>query len=290
MRTQKSKKAKVKNHARALPRAAKPARVGAGDAVRHLRLIQHGTHIVEMFRKYFPAEFKAEGVDYGSYWGLLGSYDRFTELVSEKLFPVHNFSDSDQTYDEPEWALSTMGICIHAFEKPLWYERYGNGDEISLVERMIVSASGNQDFPDVGIALPKDWVGIALPKDWVFDLETLRELSWKEKGKLSGLDTAARALLGVTGNAWMDLDEEEYYQCEMPDWSEEQVEFLASEFDEAKAIKRDAEAFFAWCDRPARVNKVKAMLYRAQRPKEQKRVRVKTHSGKPLVETLGEFL
>ena len=245
MRTQKSKKSKRRP----------PERPPADEALLHLRLIQHGTHIVEMFKKFFPAEFKAEGVDYSSCHTLLASYDCFADLVDAKLFPVHNFSSNDLIYEEPEGCLDTMHICLHSFPNMLWYENFGNFRSFGLVERMIVSAAGYETFPDVDLRLPKDWR---------FSTEKLQEACWKEQGMVSRLWLAAVAVLGGTGNCWLDCTEDEYYQAEPPDWGETQIEWLAAEYEEAQRIKKDVEQFFAWVDRPSRVATIRGLLQRAQ--------------------------
>ncbi|HKQ74612.1 MAG TPA: hypothetical protein VJ810_13050 [Blastocatellia bacterium] len=270
MRKRKSKKSKSRP----------PERPGADEAVFHLRLIQHGTHIVELYEKFFPAEFKRDGIDYSSFRSLLASYDSFADLVNSKLFPVHNFSSNDMLYEEPEPALDTMSLCLHSFETYLWLDRSFDGAEVSLVERMIVSAAGHRIFPDIDLKLPKDWR---------FSPEKLQEACWKEKGMLSRLWLAAMAVLGGTGVCWLDYTLDDYYAAEPPEWSEAEIRFLAGEFKEARRINKSVEEFFAWADSPAKVEKIKRLLRQAQyvdRP----RVLVQTHSGKPLIETLGGVL
>src|SRR5262245_37372933 len=166
MRTQKPKKSKSRL----------PERPGADEAVLHLRLIQHGRRLVDLYKKFFPDDYKLNGIDYGSYRRLLDCYDRFADLVDTFLFPVHNFSSNDFIYEEPESALDTMYLCLHSFETYLWYDRTISNEEPSLVERMIVSAAGEQTFPDVDLRLPKDWR---------FSTQKLQQVSWKEKGMIS---------------------------------------------------------------------------------------------------------
>src|SRR5262245_28672521 len=120
-------------------------KVDARDAALHLRLIQHGTHIVELYKKFFPEEFARDGVDYSSAHRLIESYDSFSQLVDERLFPVHWFSSSDWLYEEPAAALDTMSLCHHSFAPFLWYNRSAGDDPTFPVERLIVSAAGYGD-------------------------------------------------------------------------------------------------------------------------------------------------
>ena len=55
--------------------------------------------------------------------------------------------------------------------------------------------------------------------------------------------SAAEAVLGQTGNFWMDASEEAYYQGEEPEWKLENMNFFASEWIEAKATARGLEKF-----------------------------------------------
>jgi hypothetical protein len=71
------------------------------NALQHLRLIQNGAHITDLYWKFFPEEFAKDPPDYSDGWKLMGFYDRFARLVDARLFPVYEFSDSDLAYEEP---------------------------------------------------------------------------------------------------------------------------------------------------------------------------------------------
>jgi hypothetical protein len=239
-------------------------------------MIQHGAHIVELYKKFFPEEFARDGVDYTSFEGLLGSYDRFTELVDSRLFPVHAFSASDLIYEEPI-ALYQMSICFHSFAPFLWYDRAHRDGLTFPVERLIVSAAGYGDTE------------LRPPNDYRFSSEKLQELSWKQKGIASRLWLAAMALLGGTGNCWLDFNEEEYWQAEEPEWSEAQVVFLAKEFKEAQRISDQVNEYFAWVGHdPERLQQVRRLLRFAQVPEKQRA----RYAGdpRPLAEALGVIL
>jgi len=252
----------------------KKPKIDPSEAALHLRLIQHGQHIVEMYRKFFPEEFTRDGIDYGSAERLLKSYDDFAHLVDARLFPVHDFSSNDMVWEEPEHGLDTMFICYHQFAPFLWYRREA---DLSRVERLIVSAAG--------------YSGLEMrpPEGYRFSSNRLQELSWKRKGIISRLWLVAMALLGGTDNVWLDLDEDAFYQSEPPDWSAGQVEWLAKEFKEAQRISDEINEFFAWVGNDQeKVLQVTDLLRKAQIP--DKPIEVKTRRGKPLVETLTELL
>jgi hypothetical protein len=278
MRTQKSKKRKKRSPAHGfLPAPGRnDKKAAAENAALHLRMIQHGAHIVELYKKFFPEEFARDGIDYGSFEGLLGSYDRFAELVDNRLFPVHCFSASDLIYEEPI-SLYQMSLCFHSFGHFLWYDRAQRDDTTFPVERLIVSATGYGDTE------------LRAPDGYRFSTEKLQEISWKQKGIASRLWLAAMALLGGTGNCWLDVTEEEYWQAEEPEWSEGQVAFLAKEFKEAQRIADQVNEYFAWVGHDLeRLEHVRRLLRRAQVPEKQ-RVRY-AGDPRPLAEALGVIL
>ena len=279
MRNRKSKKAKKRLPTEGCgPEAGRrDKKAAARDAALHLRLIQHGTHIVELYKKFFPEEFARDGVDYGSFEGVLGSYDRFTELVDNRLFPVHCFSAYDMVWEDTEGALLTMCLCYHSFAPFLWYNRGQRDDPTFPVERLIVSAAGYGDAE------------LRPPTGCRFSSEKLQEVCWKQKGVVSRLWLAAMALLGGTGNVWLDVTEEEYWQAEPPEWSEGAIEFLAKEFKEANRVGDQVNEFFAWVGHdPERLEQVKRLLRRAQLPEKQ-RARV-AGDPRPFAEALGALL
>src|SRR5262245_31226210 len=256
-----------------------PARRGAEEAIFHLRMIQHGAHIVELYRSCFPSEFREHGIDYTSGKSVLDSYDRFTHLVDKYLFPVWPFSALGGIFDEPAYCLETMSICLYGGNYFFW-ERMQDLPDLPIVEKLIVNAYGEgARFDEVDFAPPGDEI--------IFDWNLLRQACEREKGQLALLPLAAEAVLGQTGNFWLDMTEEMYYQAEEPEWNETNIDYFASEWIEAKDMKKDVERFFEWvgCNY-TRVEKVKRLLRKAWRPMKQT-ARVRTHSGKPLVETLG---
>src|SRR5262245_51768917 len=281
MRTQKSKKRKKKPPQEGCgPEAGRRDKIGAAeDATRHLRMIQHGAHIVEMYKKFFPEELARDGIDYGSFEGLLRSYDRFAELVDDRLFPVHRFSDSDMIWEDAG-ALYTISLCYHSFGTFLWYNRAERDDPTFPVERLIVSAAGYGDTE------------LRPPDNYRFSSEKLQEVCWKQKGIASRLWLAAMALLGGTGNLWLDVTEEEYWQAEPPEWSEGQIVWLAKEFKEAQRVSDQVNEFFTWVGHDAeRLEHVKRLLRRAQVPDKPVRASARVAGDpRPLAEALGIIL
>src|SRR5262245_55637166 len=136
MRTQKSKKRKKRNPAHGfLPEAGRPdKKAAAEDATRHLRMIQHGAHIVELYKKFFPEEFARDGIDDRALEGLLRSHDRFAELVHDRLFPGHRFTDCG-LLSEDAGPRCAMRLCYHSLAPFLWHSRAERDDPTFRVGR-----------------------------------------------------------------------------------------------------------------------------------------------------------
>jgi hypothetical protein len=295
MRTRNSKKAKKKPpHIRAAEQAQQRAqreREGMFNTLHHLRLIQNGAHITDLYRKFFPEEFAKDPPDYSDGWKLMAFYDRFARLVDARLFPVYEFSENDMAYEEPDYCLCHMQICM--VNNWLWvnqeenYRYTGFEDHLHIVEKLVVSAvDKNRVFPDVDFRLPAGYK---------FRLPRLHRLCRIEKGMISRLGLVADAILGNTNNCWLDVSEEEYHSSEMPRWTEEQIRYLAKEYAEAKFLSTGIKEFFKWCDSPNKIERVKRLLrgsWVSEEDDERLRVRVFLRESPPqaLVNVLGGVL
>jgi hypothetical protein len=293
MRKSKSPKRKPA-HIRAAERERKKAQEARGEAhnaLHHLGMIRSGAHIAELYAKFFPKEFAQDRPDYSEPLMLMGFYDRFTRLVDQKLFPVDPYSDYDMAYEEPEFYLRRIPVGF--VRNWLWanqaqdYHYTGHDDHLHVVEKLVVSATDkDQAFDDVDFRLPAGYK---------FRLPRLHRLCREQKGMIGRLGLVADAILGNTNNVWLDATDEEYHCCEMPEWTEEQVRFLAREWAEAKFLNKGITEFFKWCDSERKVERVKLLLRGAQVPEkeEQERVRVRALGAmarltpQPLVVTLG---
>jgi hypothetical protein len=287
MRIQKSKKAKRRSPAEgcALGAAHREERATerAYEALQHLRVIAEGADLTALYRKFFPEEFARETPDYGSVKALMLYYDRFARLVNERFFPVCGFLEFDAAYDEPEYALSHMHpVMINNW---LWTNRveYGYGPEgLHIVEKLVVSATDtDQVFHDVDFRRPAGHE---------FRRSLLNDACQEEKGRIRSLGLVADAILGDTGNVWLDLSEEEYAMSELPTWTEEQIKALAEEFAEAKRMHKEIREFFHWCDSPGKVERVKRLLRGCWVPENGERVRVLATPASRLIQSLGGFL
>ena len=295
MRTQKAKSPKRKPaHVRAAEKERKrkeEARSEAYSALHHLGMIRSGANIAELYAKFFPKEFAQDPPDYGDPWMLMRFYDRFTRLVDQELFPVDPFSDIDMAWEEPEFHLRR--IPIGYVRNWLWanqeqdYRYTGHDDHLHVVEKLVVSATDKE--------LAFHNVDFRLPAGYKFRLPRLHRLCREEKGMIARLGLVADAILGNTNNVWLDVTDEEYHCCEMPEWTEAQVRFLAREWKEAKFLSKGIEGFFDWCDSERKVERVKLLLRGAQvrEDEEVERVRVRqlgrlaALTPQPLVVTLG---
>jgi len=292
MRTRKAKKTRRKPaHIRAAEQAQRrklQEREGAFSALQHLRMIKNGSHIPELYRKFFPNEFAKDQPDYSDAWKLMAFYDGFARLVDDRLFPVYEFSESDMAYEEPDYCLCHMHLQM--INNWLWanqendYRYTGFGDHLHVVQKLVVSAVESVPmFPDVDFRLPAGYK---------FRLPRLHRLCRSEKGMIARLGLVADAVLGNTNNCWLDVSEEEYAMAEMPSWTEEQIRYLARQYKEAKFLSKGINEFFNWCDSANKVERVKRLLRGAQvsEKEEQERIRVRVSTGRPLVETLGGVL
>jgi hypothetical protein len=295
MRKQKAKKIRRKPaHIRAAEQEqqrTRQEREGAFNALQHLRMIQNGSHITGLYRKFFPEEFAKDPPDYSDGWKLMGFYDRFTRLVDARLFPVYEFSESDMAYEEPDYCLDHMHLAM--INNWLWvnheqdYRYTGFQDHLHIVQKLVVSSVESEPvFPDVDFRLPAGYK---------FRLPRLHRLCRKEKGMLGRLGLVADAILGATNNCWLDVSEEEYAMAEMPRWTEEQIRYLAREYKEAKFLNKGIKEFFIWCDSANKVESVKRLLrgsWVRQEDEERLRVRALLRERPPqaLVEVLGGVL
>jgi hypothetical protein len=245
-------------------------------------VISEGADLTDLYRKFFPEEFALEAPDYGSVNALMLYYDRFARLVGDRLFPVAGFLEFDSAYDEPEYALSHMHVCtIHNW---LFTNRaqFCDLEGLHIVEKLVVSATDtDQVFRDVDFRRP---VGHE------FRLSLLGDACREEKGRISSLGLVADAILGNTGNVWLDLSEEEYAMSELPTWTEDQVKFLAEEYAEAKRMHKEIREFFHWCDSPGKVERVKRLLRGCWVPENGERARVCATPASTLVQSLGGLL
>lgn len=247
----------------------------ARDAVWHLELIQHGTHIVDLYRKLFPAEFR---MDYRTAKSVLDSYNRFTELVDERLFPVWPFDEIGYAYEEPSYAFVT--IPLRQVEMT-WHEKLFEGNGLNKLEELVVSHTG----------IAEDFLGNthlrAMPAGKTFCSDSFAKVCTSQRGMLAKLPTVVSAICGSTYNSWIDLSEEEWMQCEMPEWTEGSMQGLAEAWTEAAEIIKTVEKFTEWVmAKPVRLKQVETLLKRAWVPKKE-RIRVTTKSGgMPLVELL----
>ncbi len=256
-------------------KAREAARMKARDAVWHLELIQYGTNIVELFKTFFPADFS---MDYRTAQSVLASYNRFAELVDERLFPIWAFDELTYAYDEPSWAFETIPLRQITMT---WHEKLFEGQGLNQLEELIVSHTGIACEFLGGTDLK------ALPAGKSFSEGELDDVCAEKRGMLAKLPIVVSAVCCNTHNAWIDLSEEEWMQGEMPLWQEQQMRWLAEEYEEAAEIERTVDSFTKWVlAKPARLKRVESLLKRSWVPNRE-RVRVTTKPGAvPLVEVL----
>jgi hypothetical protein len=298
MHIQKSKKAKRKPPTEGCALGAahreERARERAYEALQHLRVIVEGADLTPLYRKFFPEEFAREAPDYGSVNSLMLYYDRFSRLVGERLFPVAGFLEYDEAYDEPGYALSQMHVCMlrnWLFDNRVHFD---GPESLHIVERLVILGAGvEKHFDSITQADPvfRD-ADFRKPAGHKFDSDLLRLACKEEKGMLGRLGLVADAILGGTGNVWLDLSEEEYAMSELPTWTEAEIKFLTRQFAEYKRMSKEIREFFHWCDSANKVERVKRLLRGCWVREDEERVRVRATPapGRPLVETLGGLI
>src|SRR5262249_29167000 len=170
-------------------------------AVFHLRLIHQGTHLVDLYQKFFPKQFRKDRIDYGTAESVLAGYSRFTELVDRHLFPVWELEWTDLMWEDPGYGLSMIPLyCV----SNTWFDRMEEG--LSILEKTIVSGAGLAEFRDIEFRMPKthklDHFGV------------LPALCKRLKGPMRRLPEMVDIVLCGTMNPFIDCSQEEFYQGE----------------------------------------------------------------------------
>jgi hypothetical protein len=247
------------------------------DAIFHLRLIQHGCHLVDLYAQLFPRDFAKNGIDYCSAVSVLAAYDRFCLLVNKHMFPCYTFTDwemdPESLYGSVEYVLETIPMAFHG---RAWYDRFD--EDLTPVEKLILAMTGARD--DLRRQLRP-------AGDGKFNLPALEEICAGLRSPLRRLPEIVRALTGASYNVYVDISDDELGAMEMPGWGLDQVRWQAKEFKEAIKIWRMVDKFNTWvAARPERLGQVENLLRRSRRKAKKERVKV-SNSGRPLVETLG---
>lgn len=250
------------------------------DAIFHLRLIQHGGDLIEIYRKLFPDDFGLRGVDYSSADTVLACCDRLIYLLDKHHFPCVPYSDhywahEEGIYTDPGWALSSIPVW---FGSRNWQDRYP--EELTGLEKMILTVTCVIDL-DATIPKPRPGSG--------FSIDRLRELCEVARGgRIRDLPTVVEAITGNTGVPWVDMSSEDFAQAELPDWDLQAIKYMTEDFAEAKKIWAIVDKFEKWVNaKPCRMESVKRLLLEARIVEKQ---RVRVGAGRPLVEILGAQL
>lgn len=252
-----------------MPKAA----AKANEAITHLRMICEGTHLIGLYRKFFPKQFKKERIDYSSADTVFAACGRFAGLVDQQLFPLWEL----EWMDDPVYALGT--IPLYCTSNP-WYDRME--EELSILEKTIVSGAGLGAFPDVQFRMPKTHE--------LDHFKLLPDLCKGLKGPIRQLPAIVDFVLCGTLNPFIDCGQEEFFQGEMPSWSEQEIRFLTKAWKEAKELKRQYVKFEVWAlARPERMSRIERLLKAAWVRKQEPKIRVQVGAGRPLVE-IPEFV
>jgi hypothetical protein len=251
-------------------------------AIMHLRLVQHGQHLVGIYRELFPREFAKYRIDYSSVETVIGFYDRLCQLINRHMFPCDPYSMvwwSEYGEEEIGWRLMEVPA---AFWSRCWLDKMEK--EYTPVERMILSATGLAEItrPEV----PKPAAG------HIFSESLLKKLCAKARSPIRHLPQVVLAVIASTNNFYVDASDDELCQMEGISWDIRTLRGMAEEFAEAKQIWAIVDKFNKWANaKPEHLKQIAGILRRSVRPKDvEQRVRVASSgefiSPRPLYETL----
>lgn len=238
-----------------------PRELTLDDAVVHLQMVLHGRHLLDLHRKFFPADFKKHGFDLSSAAAAAATYNRFTTLVDRHLFPCWDFSE--ELCEVFDWSdcgsiADRLAVIPLRHTSEVWIDR--GLDDLTTLEKLIVGAVTWTEF---------DWrrPTLRLPKNHEFDFGLFREICAAQPGPLRNLRYAVDALGGSADNPWIDIDEDAFYQGELPEWHEQTVRYLAEDWKEAREIRKQARRVQEWVgEDQVRLRQAELLLRRAMVP------------------------
>lgn len=263
---------------------------GVRDLVHSLRRVSEVLTLLALYRKYFPAEFGSELLNWWQPDTLYRACSNFIWKVDSRLFPVRD------SFDWMEAEEADLGD-IYIYEPfPHWSE-----DPESLNNPLLLAMLQALGYVD---ETGRESDVTVHPWRSGFDWNKLRRECATLKPKvLRDLPVAVSFVEKASGNIWVDITEEELiYASDWPAWSEENIEWLRKDWQEALKIKAAFDRLQTWAGgRQDRLDRIKRLIAAALIQREQTRVRVTTGGalydseqdirvGAPLVEVLGEQL
>ena len=173
-------------------------------AIDSLDMTLSGIEILSLFAHYFPRELKTLS-------SLEVALPTFMKLVSERLFPLNEF-----VLDE-------------------WQE-YGSFNQIPLVAVNDDWWEREKEDQDIFTSAVISGAGISGPDTWMnFPAINYKKLAKLSTGALRHLPDGVRFVFHCTGNAWLDVSQEELdYTTDF--WDIETCDNLAAIWKDAKPI------------------------------------------------------
>jgi hypothetical protein len=225
----------------------------AEEAIDWLRRLLDQTHILQLYQAYFPARYHrskkslcAEGSEVYSPREM-----EFFQLVSERLFPI-----ADCILDEIEERSDAIPLETAALD-PEGIEDW------SMTWKVLFSfAEGCSPYTDIDWNKVQEWLppGADLPvavtsrRDYDVDWKKFFRRAARLHPRLKHLQTAIEVVAFSTGNNFLDIPYDMLYNSDMPDWTVENIDWLAGEWRRAQPIIKKSNAVAKWLEaRPQRL-------------------------------------
>lgn len=223
-------------------------------------------NVVEVFREFFPREFKkyAQGINQENPNRIIVE---FLGLVHGRLFELNEV----YLEDEESYAYACHAIPISSFT-PDWYNQ--DPSDLPLAYRIILLLDGDLEIcghKDEVLSRFSPTVQQSLNTAAPVDISKLKRVCERTTGPLRDLYLAFEMVYKTSPNIWLNISDEEY--SEIP-WDIKEVRELARQYREAIALMARFRRFESWleADPEKRIPKVLDLWSKARR---KERVKVK---------------
>ena len=193
--------------------------VNARIAIEHLSELLNTLHMLKLYERYFPAQYKKSKAS--TVFPNRDCYSpkelEFMRLVGWRLFPIAEFWDDEAVERWPCIPLETMGMWGGAIAEwpPFWRIL------LTLVAPNDLAAHMNElDWNELATLLPPDadlplCVTHTGPVDIAYERFFIEATAWSPK--LAQLPLAFRYIQQDTGNQFLDIDEEMLGYSQLPE-------------------------------------------------------------------------
>lgn len=250
----------------------------------YLRHFQDRVEVFRVFKRFFPREFRKLGVTPASSLADRNqAYQLLLNLLGEKM-PL-SFDEYEILADDGDEAMEDEFIeHLPLAPQGRDYDEC-NPDYLDLCERLILAITQ----PEFGDEVLRAMVKTIVPTEQI-SWDALKFICSQQRRPLAYLWEAYAFVYSNTGNSWLDVSPELYWQSEQPEWGVQIVEYLMREWRRAQKIMERIRKFNQWLEADlSRIRKVEAVLRKSSKGLP---VRVRTDGRpepRPLIETLPDF-